>query len=270
MSHPLAGISSEPPHNSRRERIEKISRRELLQEWGSDYEQGQHVTFIGPTQRGKTYLSHELLSVTISPDMRATLLSGKPPERDKTMNDAAKKLNLRVIHEWPPTMTIRDRNKNGWVLRPYRSNADAKRDVQNKYTLLREQFRKAMLDNYASSKPRITVVDEAHLIQNELGLKNEYEAPLMRGAPDNAVWSLIQRGRYVSYHAYGAPEHIFIFYDPDVSNRDRYSEIGGADPRFIEEQLEGLRTYRIKNGRTISECLYIRRSGPEFFIVGVN
>lgn len=270
MAHPLAGISNDRPQNSRRESIQRITRRDFLREWRDDYDRGQHVTFIGPTQRGKTRLSHDLLQVTISPEMKAVLLSGKPPSRDKTMAEAAKKLNLRVIHEWPPPMPIRDRNKNGWVLRPYKSNEDAKRDVKNNYVMLREPFRAAMLDNYASSKPRITVVDEAHLVQNELRLKDEYEAPLMRGAPDNAVWSLIQRGRYITYHAYGAPEHIFIFDDPDSTNRDRYSEIGGADPEFISLQLEGLKRFRIANGRTISECLYIRRSGPEFFIVGVT
>lgn len=246
-----------------------------MREWHDDYQPGQHVTFIGPTQRGKTRLCQDLLLVTISPEHRALLLSGKPPDRDKTMGEAAERLNLRLIHEWPPPMSrVRDRKKNGWVLQPYRNNAEAKRDVQADYAQLKREFRGAMLDNYASKQPVITVVDEAHLIQNDLGLKKEYEAPLMRGAPDNAVWSLIQRGRYITYHAYGAPEHVFIFDDPDQSNRERYTEIGGADPEFIDQYVSNLQTYRLTSGtgkgRTISECLYIKRSGPEFAVIGVT
>jgi hypothetical protein len=92
----------------------------------------------------------------------------------------------------------------------------------------------------------------------------------MRGAPIVSQWSLLQRDRYVSYHAYNAPEHIFIFYDPDKANVDRYSEIGGVDPKYVHGLVSNLKTYRTQKGTTISETLYIRRSGPELLIVDVE
>jgi hypothetical protein len=143
---------------------------------------------------------------------------------------------------------------------------DLKADNEN----VTRNFRRAMISNYGSKKPVITVVDEAHHVQNEYGLKAEYEAPLMRGAPVNAEWSLMQRGRYISMHAYDAPQHLFIFYDPDRANVDRYSEIGGVDPQFITYVVTSLRTQRSKNGGTISECLYINRQGPDYVIVGMD
>jgi hypothetical protein len=155
---------------------------------------------------------------------------------------------------------------NGYVLRPHQSLRNLDDDNAN----VRRQFRAAMISNYASKKPVITVVDEAHHVQNDMGLRKEYEAPLMRGAPINAEWSLIQRGRFMSYHAYDAPEHLFIFYDPDASNVKRYSEIGGVDPQYVQHVVRNLNTYRSENGGTISECLYIKRSGPEMMIIDVK
>lgn len=246
-----------------------VSRGEFVRKFGKEYGPGQHVSMIGPTQRGKTYLCHELLKATISPDHKAVILAGKPPHRDGTMSKAAEKLNLRIVEEWPPIWSPKDRKRNGYVLRPHQSLSDLDADDKN----LHDQYKAAMMQLYRSKKPVITVADEAHHVQNDLKLRKEYEAVLMRGAPHNAMWSLIQRGRFMSYQAYDAPEHIFLFYDPDQANQKRYSEIGGIDPRHTRELVADLRTYRVqtngKPGGTISECLYIKRSGPEIYIVDV-
>lgn len=245
-------------------RIEVVPRKEFLKEWG--YQGGQHLTMLGPTQRGKTTLAIQLLGSVISHELPCVIFAGKPPGRDKTMAAAAEKLNLRIVEEWPPAPNFGDKKRNGFVLRPRQTLTNIDRDNAN----LREQYRKALIANYSSTKSVITVLDEAHHVQNDLKLLKEYEAPLMRGAPINAVWSLIQRGRYMSYQAYAAPEHIFMFYDPDKSNRERYSEIGGIDPRQVEYILSTLKTYTVSGGQTISEALYIRRSGPRMAIVDVK
>ena len=185
------------------------------------------------------------------------------------MEGAAKQLNLRVIEEWPPAYSFKDRKRNGYVLRPVQHMKNIKSDEAN----IKEQFGKAMLANYASKKPVITVCDEAFQVQNNLKLKDEYEAPLMRGAPINAQWSLLQRGRFSSYLAYDAPDHIFIAMDPDVSNQKRYSEIGGVDPKMVATIVSELQTKTVKTkkgGRTISEFLYINRSGPQLCIVSMD
>lgn len=255
-----------PEHNIRMD-VPVISRGEFFEEW--DYGPGQHVTMLGPTQRGKTTLCLQLLQSKISPQHKAVILAGKPPGRDPTMEQhAAQALNLRVIEEWPPNYRYNDKKKNGYVLRPKQTMKDLDVDNEN----VRQQFRKAMMANYAAkpNKPVITVVDETHHVHNDMKLKKEYEAPLMRGAPVNAEWSLIQRGRNISYHAYSAPEHLFIFADPDKENRRRYSEIGGVDPRYLERLSETLKTYKTKKGNAISECIYIRRSGPEIMIIDVK
>lgn len=248
-------------------KVRVLPRPVFLRRFANDYQNGQHTTFLGPTQRGKTTLAFQMLNGVVSPERKTTVLAGKPPQRDHTMNLVGDALNLRTVEEWPPTWNPKDRNRNGFVIRPYQSLRDIDADMLN----LKTQFRAAMLDSYSATKPNILMVDEASLIYNDLGLKKEYESILMRGAPTTAEWSLIQRGRGMSYHAYAAPEHVLIFYDPDITNVKRYSEmIGGVDPKYIADIVNSLRTYRVKTGGTISEALYIRRSGPEIYVVDVK
>jgi hypothetical protein len=97
-------------------------------------------------------------------------------------------------------------------------------------------------------------------------LQREAEAALMRGGPDNAEWNEAQRGRFLSYHTYNAPEHLIVFYDDDADNRKRYSDFGVADPDYIYHVTSKLKTDRSKDGRTISQALYIRRGGGMYVI----
>lgn len=232
--------------------------------FGDDYQQGQHVTMLGPTQRGKSYCCRQMLGKVISPEHKCVILAGKPPGRDPGMEDAARELNLREVDEWPPPYNIKDRKLNGYVLRPHQGMRDLDADNAN----LRRQFRSALMRNYASKKPVITVVDEAYHVQIDLKLKQEYEAALLRGAPVNAEWSLLQRGRYTSLNAYDAAEHILIFFDPDETNVRRYAEfVGGVNPRTVANIVAGLKTERVATGGTISEFLYLKRSGSQMYIV---
>lgn len=245
------------------ESVPHISRAEFLDQW---HFSPTHVTFIGPTQRGKTTFAIQLLQRTISPKLPVVALAGKPPDRDPTMAKMADVLNLRIVTTWPPDRTFKDRNRNGFVLRPKHSMKDIDADNDN----LSREFRKAIMSCYASKKPVILLVDEAHQVQNDLKLKKECESILMRGMPVVSEWSLIQRGFYVTYHCYSAPEHVFIFNDPDKSNQDRYKEIGGVDPGLVGQLVRNLKTYETEAGNSISECLYIRRSGPRLMIIDVE
>lgn len=249
--------------------VPTISRQQFVEEFARDYRSGQHVTFIGPTGKGKTTLAFQLLDRVISPDYpKALVLAGKPPGRDHTMEEAAKRLNLRTITEWPPPPAFGDRKKRGWVLRPNQKMRDHDED----YAELRKQFKAGILGAYRTSpkKPLITFVDEAHLIHYDLKLRKECEMTLTRGAPVNAMWTLVQRGRWISYQCYDAPEHVFIFYDPDLNNQKRYAEIGGVDARELMAITKKLRTERVATGQTVSQCLYMRRAGPEFRIVDIH
>ena len=245
-----------------------VPRREFLRTFGREYKKRpRHLTMLGPTQRGKSRLCVGLLNAVISPDLRALVLVGKPPGRERTWSDeTAKKLRLRIIETWPPGYSFRDRSGNGWMLRPKHGMTDPNADDAN----LHNQFGKGIHGAYATKPKRkpygvsgkiITVVDEGHQVQHDLRLKKDCEAPLMRGLPDNAMWTLVQRGRNISYLCYDAPEDVFIFFDPDRSNQQRYAEIGGIDTAEVIEISKSLKVRKVESGGTISQALYIPRSG---------
>lgn len=257
---------------------EIISRREFLQEFRSDYKPGQHLTTIGPTQRGKSRLTKEMAKLVISPSLKLIVLLGKPPHRERTWtSDTARELNLMVTEVWPPhglkdrAEHIRTRGSlgrkkeiNGYLLRPHHTMTDEDADDANMF----RHFRAGIRHAYKATKQQyITLVDEGHHVQVDLKLKKVCEAPLMRGAPDNAMWTNLQRGRYVSYLVYDAPEHVLIFKDKDESNQQRYSEIGGVDSRYMKHVVTNLRTKRVESGGTISQAAYFRRASDDLRIV---
>jgi hypothetical protein len=211
------------------------------------------------------------LKATTNKDHKAVVLHGKIKGRDSEIPEMSKDLNMRVVNEYPPEWRPGDRKRNGFIVVPLARGTES---TAEENAILKAQYSKAIHACYQNKgKPVILVLDESHQAQETLGLKREIEGPLMRGLPDCAEWNLIQRGRFVSYHCYDAPEHLFIYYDPDVNNQKRYSEIGGVDPQYIQHISRGLKRRTIKKGgneATISEALYIRRGGPYLCIVSMD
>lgn len=253
--------------------IDVVPQDEFDRDFAAEYDSGQHYTALGPTGRGKTRRTRRLLKRVANPDRQALVLHGKINGRDPEIATMADELNMRVIHEYPPDWHWGDRKRRGYILVPLTEATDS---VAAENARLTTEFRKGIHANYQQTKkPTIILVDESHQAQETLGLKKDLEGPLMRGAPDCAEWNNIQRGRFVSYHCYDAPEHLILFYDPDISNQKRYSEIGGVDPDYIRRVTRGLKTRTIKRpgGRgkaTISESLYIKRGGPYLCIVSMD
>lgn len=262
---PLPETGTQRNRRFRAPHVDRVSRREFLEHFRKHYNSGNHVTLIGPTQRGKTTLTHQMLGQVISPERKGTILAGKPPKRDQVMAKAAKQLKMRRISSFPPHPSIMSRKyPNGYVLQPTQTLEDPDRDQEN----IKRQHRAALVHNYGkTSHPTITVVDEGYQTSEVLGLKKQMDHILMRGAPHAGLWVLVQRGRYMSYQIYDAPEFILIAYDPDEANQRRYAEIGGVDPRELRAVLGQLETERSNSGQTISQFLCIRRSGSEMLIV---
>ena len=245
-----------------------MPRREFVRAFGEDYVAGQHVSFFGPTGRGKSVLCFQLLGEVIEPEHPVYSLHGKVKGRDPVVMSVAKRYHLRMVPELPSKQRQKfdqQRKFNGYIIVPIEKPTDAAEEHKK----LRTAFQKAIGQNYRTvNHHTITHINEAHQLQQELGLREDIEAPLMRGGPDNAVWQEAQRGRYLTYHTYSAPEHIFVFLDPDSDNRKRYSDFGCTDPKEVYDLTTSLRTQRVRDGRTISECLYIRRGSGEMYVVG--
>jgi hypothetical protein len=250
--------------------IETVPRKDFLRAFGEDYKSGSsvaHVSAFGPTGRGKSRLMYQMLGRVIGPELQVVSLHGKIKGRDPVIEMAAHRLRLRIVSELPSGQRQkfdRKRGFNGYIIVPLEHPGDT---AKSENDLLRREFQRAIHQNYRTTgRKTITHINEAHQTQQDLKLKESVEAPLMRGGPDNAVWQEAQRGSYLSYHTYNAPEHILVFYDDDASNRKRYADFGVADPDEIFWITSRLRTERSADGRTISQCLYIRRGGGMYVV----
>lgn len=251
--------------------IPVLPRKPFIKDFARDYHAGQHATFLGPSGRGKTQLAGELAGASVRrhPEISIRALHGKIRGRDHTIERFAKAADLTIGPEPDPTWLQRrvtHRKSHGHIVRPL-EHAGSSALEENR--LIAGKFKSTIYSAYHASakRPVILLVDEAHQAHNDLKLRLDCEAPLMRGRPVCGVWSLVQRGRHVSYMVYDQAEHLFIFFDPDRDNQRRYSEIGGTDPDVLVRLSRRLKTKTVADGSTISQALYFRRSGNFLAIV---
>lgn len=244
--------------------VEIIGREEFVTN-RFDYNAGEHVTFIGYTQSGKTTLAFELLDEVTSKELQAVVLVMKP--KDKVPDTWKKKLKYRRIRDWPPTNAspnypnrLRPR---GWVLWPKLG------DIDEDDVILRRVFRHALKENYSiaahkRAPGRIIFADEIVGLDKELGLDRELKAIYMRGSGMGVgMWAATQRPFEAPLFCYNAARHLFLHHDTDRRNIDRYRQIGGGfDPDKIQ--------HITMNVLEEHQFLYLRKGPKAMCIVDSN
>lgn len=213
--------------------IEVIDRQEFLDEYW-EYEPGEHVTILGPTGTGKTFLAQQLLEVTATPELPAVTIVMKP--RDETVEKWSKTQHYRMVKDWPPQFTERFRKKPpGYILKP---DHDFDPVIDNPRH--RAIFRRAILGSYKKGN-RIIFADELFSLCQEMRLSDELIAVWTKGRSMEAgVWGASQRPSHIPLWAYSQATHLFIAYDPESRAQERYGEISGVDPQLVISGMERL------------------------------
>lgn len=248
-----------------------IPREEFVREYW-DYQPGEHVSFIEPTQQGKSYLAYQLLEETVRryPELSTVTLVPKP--RDPATAMWCERIGLKEIPEWPPPYRVPWKERPaGYALWP-RHLKDAPKDEARAH--LAKVFRKCLSEQYWKGDS-ITFADDVYIAAVMLKLNMDFEEFWTAGSAMGAgLWSANQKptgtigGGSVSTFSYNSPSHLFLGSDPDARNRQRFGEIGGVDPKQIEYEVRRLKVHHI-NGKNVSEKLYISKAGPYLAIVGV-
>lgn len=226
-------------------KVKHIGRHDFLTRYWR-YRPGEHVTFLAPTQNGKTTMIFDLLRHTPSPKgvNPPVVLVMKP--RDPQVDKKIKELEYRKVSSWPPVKSPWNPNPKGFALWPKHTFDPDIDDVNHKRVMqyvLRHTYKKGN---------RIIVADETYGLMNELGLSKDITRIHTRGASMGAgIWCASQKPTHIGTWPYSQAEHLFIGYDPDERARDRFGEIGGVDPKLVAVEAAKLRKY---------QWLYFRRT----------
>lgn len=235
-----------------------------------DYRRGEHVSFIAPTQRGKTHLSYQLLASAMKQNPDLTVVSLMPKPNSPATVAWAKALNLRETPTWPPRRKLFAADPDGYVLWPrHRRDLGA---VENRLQVGAE-LRKALKELYWRGDS-ICFADDVFVAAVLMDLNPDMEEWWTAGGEGGSgLWSANQKpsgtlgSGSVSSFSYNSPSHLFLGRDSDERNVKRFSEIGGVDPREVADIVRNLRLYRIGD-KSISEQLYIDKRGPYMALIG--
>lgn len=208
--------------------------------------QGEHVSIIGPTGTGKSYLGRQLL---VQRDHVVTLGTKR---RDDTLDDYVKLDGFTRIQTWPPKRPVSDlvrgvRREPGWERRvalwPTYSG-----DVKATRARMVEQFEKCFSDVLFDGGWCVDV-DEMYYLCAILGLKEYAEEIWTQGRSSFiSLLAKTQRPAWVPLFMYDQPIHLFFFADNDEANLRRVGGLGGLSPRVVRETVAGLPKHA---------CLYV-------------
>lgn len=220
------------------------------------YHAGEHVTFLCPTQGGKTTFMFQLAEVTATPQLPARVLVVKPA--DPTVSKWGTQLGYKRVQDWPPMQIPFMEKPSGHLIWP-KFRFDPKHDDQHIHDVLRKTILSCYRDGMKRKKC-IIVADETYSLGKEHKLDREMVTILSKGGGMGiGMWGGTQKPSHIPLWFYSQAEHLFLGNDPDRRSRERYAEIGGVDPKLVAEVTRTLPKYHF---------LYIRRTGQRLCIVG--
>ena len=253
-------------------RLLRVDRRTFVSHYW-DYNAGEHVALIQPTQGGKTHMAGDLLA-DLSGEIPATMLVMKP--RDRTPAAVTRRLGYREVASWPPPPRWPwETAPPGYTLWPKQSLVDI--DADNAH--LKEQFRRCLYDVYGKGD-QIVFADEVYGLVAELGLATELTMLWTRGSGMGAgLWAATQKpsgtqhGGSIPTFMYNSSTHFFLGKDTNETNTKRLGEISGIDAREVSGIVRTLPLHQVTDdqGRPhyISEQLYIDKRGPYMCLIGL-
>lgn len=211
--------------------VEKLSFPETvgLMEW----QQGEHVTLIAPTGRGKTELTVELLRYRTW----AIFLGTK--RRDSTQ-DRLRRMGWRTIatsEELNPEIASK------FILRPPFPKGASAGAIRSHH---RDVFRSGLMRAYHQTGWCVAI-DEGRYIADFLGLKDEMSLLWLQGrSQDNTVICATQRPRWIPLEAYDQASHLFLWSSPDHEDMRRLSDfIPGVNSRDIYRIMRRMRKHDV-------------------------
>lgn len=189
-----------------------------------EWQQGEHITIIGPTGQGKTTLARQLLPLRTW----KLILATKP--HDATLERRIKEEGWRRIEEWPPHSSWRN-----VILWP---------DVRGGNTAKQREAINEALKSVYDSGGWTVLIDELWHVTNVLKLERMVQLLLMQGRSLNvSVVVGAQRPAHVPLVVYDQATHLFLFGDKDEANVRRMGGLGYFSRKEIMQEISTLRRH---------------------------
>lgn len=208
----------------------------FLRTW--QWTHGQHITILGTTGHGKSYLLRELAKRR----EYAVVFATKP--RDSTM-DGLIASGFTRISTWAEHSEYKNRNQTRFVLWPDASTTDSVK-------LQKQVFEEAFKAIYVAGAWSV-FLDEGYYIAQTLGLGNYVKLFYLQARSlDISLVMATQRPTWVPLEAYDQASWLYIGPDSDRRNLQRLSELGYRNSSAIMELVPELEDHQwlVLNTRT--------------------
>jgi hypothetical protein len=209
-----------------------------------NWKQGEHTTLIGPTGRGKTELTVELLK------WRKWALFLGTKRRDSTQ-DRLRSDGFKVV---TGADGINPDYGSKLILRP---PFPKKMSAASLKALQQDVFREGLMRAFHQTGWTVAM-DEARYITHFLGLEREATLLWLQGrSQGNSVICSTQRPRFVPLEAYDQATHLFLWTDSDRQNLTRTSELAGFNGKAVREAFQEMDKHDVLYVNTVNEDMFI-------------
>lgn len=210
------------------------------------WNQGEHVTLIGPTGSGKTTLALALL-----PMRRYVLAFGTKP-KDRTLDTLVRQAGWKRVQTWEKMPRV-IRGACRVVFWPkYLTPEDVPRQGYEIGAAMRGAFVQGGWCLF---------VDELWYMDHVLGLRRMIEALWTQGRSiDLSIVAGTQRPAHVSLLAYDQATHVFFWRDNDERNLKRISGLNGLNAQTIRSTVATLGSHEVLYVHTRSGYMAVTKA----------
>lgn len=190
------------------------------------WEQGEHVTLIGPTGMGKTTLALAIV------EARAYVLALATKPKDATMDKLVRRRTWRLVKRWDRMPRVL-RGPTRIVFWPvYRTPDDEPAQAV--------QIAQAMRGTFTQGGWCV-MVDELWYLEKKLGLSRLVETFYTQGRSIGlSVLAGTQRPAHVTLLAYDQATHLFLWGDSDERNLKRIGGLNGLKSQTVRDIVASL------------------------------
>jgi hypothetical protein len=254
--------------------LTRLPRDEFFSGGYYEYRKGQHQAFIEPTGGGKTRLKYQCLRAAMEQNPGLPVVTTIPKRRDAGTAAWNRALGLREIPVWPPPpRRLFEPRPAGHALWPRHVNGRPGDDpdviLAADRAHIERQFKNCAMQAYQDGDI-IYDADDIFVQAVILHMNEQFSVMwTMGGVMGCGVWGANQKPSGTREGAdnsffYNSASWLFLGYDQDERNRERFGEIGGVDKKYVSGVVQNLEVHHI-NGNNISDKLVITKSsgGPE-------